>query len=134
MDSESSAPSSPPPNPGTNQSKIPPDGCSLQSHGSSGAAQPGQPSPPSSGKQTMIFVNKKKYDNNIYFLLDSRGEVEGSSDNNSPPTSVIQGKSNNPQTDLWDQQRKNPAYDWLRGAFNGKVDEETLLTQLRQHR
>ena len=49
MDSESSAPSSPPPNPGTNQSKIPPDGCSLQSHGSSGAAQPGQPSPPSSG-------------------------------------------------------------------------------------
>ena len=63
MDSESSAPSSPPPNPGTNQSKIPPDGCSLQSHGSSGAAQPGQPSPPSSGKQTklfkMIFVHKK---------------------------------------------------------------------------
>ena len=38
MDSESSAPSSPPPNPGSNQaSKIPPDGCSLQSHGSSGA-------------------------------------------------------------------------------------------------
>ena len=68
------------------------------------------------------------------YSLDSRGEVEGSSDNNSPPTSVIQGKSNNPQTDLWDQQRKNPAYDWLRGAFNGKVDEETLLTQLRQHR
>ena len=133
MDSESSAPSSPPPNPGTNQSKIPPDGCSLQSHGSSGAAQPGQPSPPSSGKQTrafeMIFVTIS----NIFFL-DSRGEVEGSSDNNSPPTSVIQGKSNNPQTDLWDQQRKNPAYDWLRGAFNGKVDEETLLTQLRQHR
>ena len=70
----------------------------------------------------------------FFFILDSRGEVEGSSDNNSPPTSVIQGKSNNPQTDLWDQQRKNPAYDWLRGAFNGKVDEETLLTQLRQHR
>ena len=68
------------------------------------------------------------------YSIDSRGEVEGSSDNNSPPTSVIQGKSNNPQTDLWDQQRKNPAYDWLRGAFNGKVDEETLLTQLRQHR
>ena len=61
MDSESSAPSSPPPNPGTNQSKIPPDGCSLQSHGSSGAAQPGQPSPPSSGKQNFssFFVNTK---------------------------------------------------------------------------
>ena len=112
MDSESSVPSSPPPNPGTNPTKIPPDGCSLQSHGST-AAQPGQPSPPSS---------------------DSRGEVEGSSDNNSPPTSVIQGKSNNQTADLWDQQRKNPAYDWLRGAFNGKMDEETLLSQLRQHR
>ena len=60
--------------------------------------------------------------------------MEGSSDNNSPPTSVIQGKSNQ-SNDLWDQQRKNPAYDWLRGAFNnGKVDEETLLSQLRQQR
>lgn len=49
--------------------KIPPDGCSIQS-GSSGGAVPGQPSPPSSS--------------------DTRGEVEGSSDNNSPPTSVIQ--------------------------------------------
>ena len=70
MDSESSAPSSPPPNPGTNQSKIPPDGCSLQSHGSSGAAQPGQPSPPSSGKQTklfkMIFIN---YNNNQHIFF-----------------------------------------------------------------
>ena len=85
-----------------------------------------------------FFCEYKKYNNNnknsFVYSLDSRGEVEGSSDNNSPPTSVIQGKSNNPQTDLWDQQRKNPAYDWLRGAFNGKVDEETLLTQLRQHR
>ena len=86
-----------------------------------------------------FFVNTKSTTTTVKiylftYSLDSRGEVEGSSDNNSPPTSVIQGKSNNPQTDLWDQQRKNPAYDWLRGAFNGKVDEETLLTQLRQHR
>ena len=81
-----------------------------------------------------FFVNNNDNKNLFIYSLDSRGEVEGSSDNNSPPTSVIQGKSNNPQTDLWDQQRKNPAYDWLRGAFNGKVDEETLLTQLRQHR
>ena len=60
----------PSPRPGVHK-KIPPDGCSLQSSSSSGGgAQPGQPSPPSSS--------------------DTRGEVEGSSDNNSPPTSVIQ--------------------------------------------
>ena len=80
---------------------LPPDGCSLKSHednpssqfGTSGlpfdrklsqqsqkstsngisaqTAKPEQPSPPSSS--------------------DTRGEVEGSSDNNSPPTSVITG-------------------------------------------
>ena len=59
----------PSPRPGAHK-KIPPDGCSLQSSSSSGGAAPGQPSPPSSS--------------------DTRGEVEGSSDNNSPPTSVIQ--------------------------------------------
>ena len=116
MDSESSVPSSPPPkgHPGPKLSA--PDGCSLQSTMSS--AQPSQPSPPSS---------------------DSRGEVEGSSDNNSPPTSVIQGKTNQ-VTDPWDQPlRNNPAYDWLRGGFKpssngGKLDDETLLKQLRQQR
>eukprot|EP00093_Oithona_nana_P004197 04197.XXX_42446_46436_1 [CDS] Oithona nana genome sequencing. len=88
------------------------NGCSLQSHGS---AQPSQPSPPSS---------------------DSRGEVEGSSDNNSPPTSVIQGKTNQ-TSDPWDPPiRSNPTYDWLRSGFkpNGKIDDETLLNQLRQQR
>ena len=102
-----------------------PDGCSLQSNGSS-SAQPSQPSPPSS---------------------DSRGEVEGSSDNNSPPTSVIQGKTNLQScSDPWDQPlRNNPAYDWLRGGggfkpssiTNGqqsKLDEESLMNQLRQQR
>lgn len=81
---------------------LPPDGCSLKSQeDNSGyntsrlpyerklsqssqkassnsitapSAKPGQPSPPSSS--------------------DTRGEVEGSSDNNSPPTSVIQGNIN----------------------------------------
>ncbi len=86
----------------------------------SGSAQQGQPSPPVSS--------------------DSRGEVEGSSDNNSPPTSVIQGSNNvngNPVVDDW---KTNPAYDWIRGAFSGsggsrsKMDEETLLAQLRQQR
>ena len=117
MDSESSVPSSPPPpNPimKTNSiAKLPADGCSLQSHGS---AQPSQPSPPSS---------------------DSRGEVEGSSDNNSPPTSVIQGKTNQTSDHPWDPPiRSNPTYDWLRSGFkpNGKIDDETLLNQLRQQR
>jgi hypothetical protein len=121
IDSESSVPSSPPPHQviTNGQTKIPPDGCSLQSHSS---AQPGQPSPP---------------------LSDSRGEVEGSSDNNSPPTSVIQGTTNQSVTNLWDpakHMRSNPAYDWLRGAFHGKqptgkTDEEImLLNQLRQQR
>ena len=118
LDSESSVPSSPPPKTHPGPKLSAPDGCSLQSHGSS--AQPSQPSPPSS---------------------DSRGEVEGSSDNNSPPTSVIQGKTNQ-VSDPWDQpMRNNPAYDWLRGGFKptavvngGKLDEETLMKQLRQQR
>ena len=135
LDSESSVPSSPPPKilgPGiSGKLAQAPDGCSLQSNGSS-SAQPSQPSPPSS---------------------DSRGEVEGSSDNNSPPTSVIQGKPGNQTSctsDPWDQPlRNNPAYDWLRGGgFKGsnssntisahasvsKLDEESLLNQLRQQR
>ena len=84
---------------GLSSKPLPPDGCSLKSHEdtsrfdssrlpferklsqtshksvtspmASVAAKPGQPSPPSSS--------------------DTRGEVEGSSDNNSPPTSVITG-------------------------------------------
>ena len=80
---------------------LPPDGCSLKSQEdgsrydasrlpydrkvsqssqktasspiSAQSAKPGQPSPPSSS--------------------DTRGEVEGSSDNNSPPTSVITGNN-----------------------------------------
>ena len=47
---------------------------------------------------------------------DSRGEVEGSSDNNSPPTSVIQGKL---QINDWN----NPAYDWVRGAFQQRLGD-----------
>ena len=80
---------------GLTNKPLPPDGCSLKSHEdnsrlpfdrklsqnsfksttspiASVTAKPGQPSPPSSS--------------------DTRGEVEGSSDNNSPPTSVITGK------------------------------------------
>lgn len=53
-----------------------------------GTTVPGQPSPPSS---------------------DTRGEVEGSSDNNSPPTSVIQGCNN--MDGPW-----NKAYDWLKST------------------
>ena len=126
LDSESSVPSSPPPkmlHTGSSKMAQAPDGCSLQSTGSS--AQPSQPSPPSS---------------------DSRGEVEGSSDNNSPPTSVIQGKTNQSSDPWLDSQplRNNPAYDWLRGGgfkppsnnVNGsaKLDEESLMSQLRQQR
>ena len=87
---------------GLSNKPLPPDGCSLKSHEdtsrfdssrlpferklsqtshksvtspmASVAAKPGQPSPPSSS--------------------DTRGEVEGSSDNNSPPTSVITGNYN----------------------------------------
>ena len=86
---------------------LPPDGCSLKSHEDSSrydasrlaydrkvpqssqkastspieapSAKPGQPSPPSSS--------------------DTRGEVEGSSDNNSPPTSVITGNPNELKND-----------------------------------
>ncbi|TRY77851.1 hypothetical protein TCAL_06147 [Tigriopus californicus] len=53
-----------------------------------GTTVPSQPSPPSS---------------------DTRGEVEGSSDNNSPPTSVIQGCNN--MDGPW-----NKAYDWLKST------------------
>ncbi len=56
----------------------------------------GQPSPPSSA--------------------DSRGEVEGSSDNNnSPPTSVIQGLQGAKRSSGQPSATSNPALDWLRG-------------------
>ena len=91
---------------GLSSKPLPPDGCSLKSHEdasrydssrlpfdrklsqtsnkstsspiASASAKPGQPSPPSSS--------------------DTRGEVEGSSDNNSPPTSVITGRDNSTKT------------------------------------
>ncbi len=66
--------------------------------------QPGQPSPPSS---------------------DSRGEVEGSSDNNSPPTSVIQGLGA-------DVASGNPALDWIRGSsFGGKDKVNECIDQFQ---
>ena len=73
--------------------KIPPDGASLQSHNSEG--------------------------NEIN--LDCRGEVEGSSNNNSPPTSVIQGLSEDGQN-VWEVSKQNPAYDWVRGTFDRSSD------------
>ncbi len=70
----------------------------------SSVAHPAQPSPPSS---------------------DSRGEVEGSSDNNSPPTSVIQGLGADVGIMGHINNRGNsgnPALDWLRGSsFDGKA-------------
>lgn len=73
-------------------------------------AEPSQPSPPSSS--------------------GSRGEVEGSSDNNSPPTSVIQGQQaaavcTSDEDDKPSPLRRagaggnNPALDWLRGSTFG---------------
>lgn len=70
--------------------KIPPDGASLQSHNSEGARDD--------------------------MMMDCRREAEGSSNNNSPPTSVIQGLGDN---NVWElakpQQQQNPAYDWVSG-------------------
>ncbi len=106
LDSESSVPSSPPPKGVLKPNN--PDALSLRS---SSSAQPSQPSPPSS---------------------DSRGEVEGSSDNNSPPTSVIQGKSNNPNQDHY--LRNNPAYDWLKTGFlnkNGSINPGSIQANIR---
>lgn len=51
------------------------------------SAPPSQPSPPSSDV--------------------TRGEVEGSSDNNSPPTSVIQGETDNAKTFEWINSKTN---------------------------
>ena len=58
--------------------------------------------------------------------LDLRREVEGSSNNNSPPTSVIQGVGEE-QQNVWEltgkpQSNQNPAYDWLRGSFDRSSD------------
>ena len=72
----------------------PPDGCSLKSQddnsGYNGSkmmydqkfSQPSQKSSPQSAKPSQPSPPSSS---------DTRGEVEGSSDNNSPPTSVIQG-------------------------------------------
>ena len=57
--------------------------------------------------------------------LDCRGEVEGSSTNNSPPTSVIgqpgvvEGEGN-----VWElgQEKRNPAYEWVRGTWDQKEE------------
>ena len=86
-----------------------PDGCSQTS-------KQGQPSPPSSS--------------------DTRGEVEGSSDNNSPPTSVIQGTDRAEDdsgggvgVEGGDEKGSGGlrAFDWIRGAFNsGAVSKEFL--------
>ena len=102
-DSESSLPSrnsSP-----SGQKKIPADGCSIQSSGSGEAGVGGQPASSSSD--------------------DTRGEVEGSSDNNSPPTSVVQGVDGgqwNPEIKS-EVVGKQGGYTWMRNGFgveNGK--------------
>merc|ERR1719333_615065 len=71
--------------------KIPPDGASLQSQ--------------NSGQE---------------MSLDCRREAEGSSNNNSPPTSVIQGLGEDQTQNVWElaKTNTNPAYDWLRGSFD----------------
>ena len=72
--------------------KIPPDGASLQSQ--------------NSGQE---------------MSLDCRREAEGSSNNNSPPTSVIQGLGEEAAQNVWElaktNNNPNPAYDWVRGSF-----------------
>jgi hypothetical protein len=78
--------------------KIPADGASLQSQAS------GQSLP-----------------------LDCRGEVEGSSTNNSPPTSVIgqagPGGVEGEGGGGWELGReKNPAYEWVRGTWEQKEE------------
>ena len=77
--------------------KIPADGASLQSQNSeTGGAE---------------------------ISLDLRREAEGSSNNNSPPTSVIQGVGEDPQN-VWElaKPNQNPAYDWIRGSFDRSSD------------
>jgi hypothetical protein len=57
--------------------------------------------------------------------LDCRGEVEGSSTNNSPPTSVIgqPGGQQDGEGGVWQLPReKNPAYDWVRNAWDQKEE------------
>ena len=76
--------------------KIPPDGASLQSHNSETGHE---------------------------ISLDCRREAEGSSNNNSPPTSVIQGIGEESQN-VWElaKPNQNPAYDWVRGSFDRASD------------
>ena len=54
--------------------------------------------------------------------LDMRREAEGSSNNNSPPTSVIQGVGEPDPQSVWEMSSKNPAYDWIRGSFDRSSD------------
>ena len=66
----------------------------------------------------------------------SRGEVEGSSDNNnSPPTSVIHGNGN-PEKVEWPskglQVVGNPALDWIRGSFNENGAQNRMRQQTRE--
>ena len=77
--------------------KIPPDGASLQSQNSE--------------------------NNRDDISLDCRREAEGSSNNNSPPTSVIQGVGEEAQA-IWElaKPNQNPAYDWVRGSFERSSD------------
>ena len=55
--------------------------------------------------------------------LDCRGEVEGSSTNNSPPTSVIGQPGVVEGEGVWELGReKNPAYEWVRGTWDQKEE------------
>ena len=55
--------------------------------------------------------------------LDCRGEVEGSSTNNSPPTSVIGQPGVVEGEAVWELGReKNPAYEWVRGTWDQKEE------------
>ena len=80
---------------------LPPDGCSLKSHEDNPSSQFGTSGLPFDRKLSQ--QSQKSTSNNIASQTakpeqpsppsssDTRGEVEGSSDNNSPPTSVITG-------------------------------------------
>ena len=90
------------------------DGCSLSS--SSGGGGGGQGGGGVNGYGTTSSSTTVPASQPSPPTSDTRGEVEGSSDNNnSPPTSVIQGDGAGGSIG-WDKTRSNPAFDWIRGS------------------
>jgi hypothetical protein len=76
--------------------KMPPDGASLQSADSNEEAE-------------VVSTTASS----------RRGEVEGSSDKSSPPTSLVQGVAGSAYHHQGDKAAApNPAYEWVRGSFD----------------